>query len=33
MEALNHAVKEDVNLIIVLNDNGFAISPGFGGAS
>jgi 1-deoxy-D-xylulose-5-phosphate synthase len=31
MEALNHAVKEDVNLIIVLNDNGFAISPGFGG--
>jgi 1-deoxy-D-xylulose-5-phosphate synthase len=30
-EALNHAVKEDVNLIILLNDNGHAISPGFGG--
>lgn len=31
LEALNHAVKENVNLMIVLNDNGFAISPGFGG--
>lgn len=30
-EALNHAsVEKDINLIIVLNDNGFAISPGFG---
>lgn len=31
LEALNHASAEkDVNLIVVLNDNGFAISPGFG---
>jgi 1-deoxy-D-xylulose-5-phosphate synthase len=29
-EALNHASVEDVNLTILLNDNGFAISPGFG---
>lgn len=30
MEALNHAAVENTNLIIVLNDNGYAISPGFG---
>lgn len=31
-EALNHAaVERNSKLIIVLNDNGFAISPGFGG--
>ena len=30
-EGLNHAAVEDVNLVIVLNDNGYAISPGFGG--
>jgi len=31
LEALNHAsVEENVNLMIVLNDNGYAISPGFG---
>jgi len=31
LEALNHAsVEKDINFIIVLNDNGFAISPGFG---
>ena len=30
-EALNHAAVEDVNLIIIINDNGYAISPGFGG--
>jgi 1-deoxy-D-xylulose-5-phosphate synthase len=30
-EALNHAaVEQGINLIVVLNDNGFAISPGFG---
>lgn len=29
-EALNHASVENVNLTILLNDNGFAISPGFG---
>jgi len=31
LEALNHAVVESTNLIIVINDNGFAISEGFGG--
>lgn len=30
-EALNHAVVEDTNLVLVVNDNGFAISPGYGG--
>lgn len=31
-EALNHAaVAAHTNLVIVLNDNGYAISPGFGG--
>lgn len=30
LEALNHASCEDVNLLIILNDNQFAISPGFG---
>jgi len=30
-EGLNHAAVEDTNLVLVLNDNGFAISPGFGG--
>lgn len=30
-EGLNHAVVEDSNLILLINDNGFAISPGFGG--
>ncbi len=31
-EALNHAaVATHTNLVIVLNDNGYAISPGFGG--
>ena len=30
-EALNHAAVENSNLIIVVNDNGFAISPGYGG--
>jgi len=31
LEALNHASAEkDLRLIIVLNDNGYAISPGFG---
>ena len=31
MEGLNHAaVATHTNLVIVLNDNGFAISPGFG---
>lgn len=30
LEALNHALVEHVNLVIVINDNGFAISPGFG---
>lgn len=30
LEALNHAAVEDTNLVIVINDNGFAISPGFG---
>ncbi|MEZ4292709.1 MAG: 1-deoxy-D-xylulose-5-phosphate synthase [Myxococcota bacterium] len=31
LEALNHAaVERDTNLILVLNDNGYAISPGFG---
>lgn len=30
LEALNHASVEDTNLILILNDNGFAISPGFG---
>jgi 1-deoxy-D-xylulose-5-phosphate synthase len=32
LEALNHAaVERDTQFVIVLNDNGFAISPGFGG--
>ncbi|MFK7896051.1 MAG: 1-deoxy-D-xylulose-5-phosphate synthase [Myxococcota bacterium] len=31
LEAFNHALAEDTNLIVVLNDNGYAISPGFGG--
>lgn len=31
LEAFNHALAENTNLIIVLNDNGYAISPGFGG--
>jgi 1-deoxy-D-xylulose-5-phosphate synthase len=31
LEALNHAaVARHTNLVLVLNDNGFAISPGFG---
>jgi len=31
LEALNHAaVERDTGLILVLNDNGYAISPGFG---
>lgn len=31
LEALNHAsVEKDVRLLIVVNDNGYAISPGFG---
>jgi 1-deoxy-D-xylulose-5-phosphate synthase len=31
LEALNHAAAEtDINLVLVLNDNGYAISPGFG---
>ncbi len=31
LEALNHiGVEEDIKLIIILNDNGYAISPGFG---
>ena len=31
LEALNHAsVEENIRLLIVLNDNGYAISPGFG---
>jgi 1-deoxy-D-xylulose-5-phosphate synthase len=31
LEALNHAsVEENIKLLIVLNDNAFAISPGFG---
>jgi 1-deoxy-D-xylulose-5-phosphate synthase len=29
-EALNHAAVEDTGLVLVLNDNGYAISPGFG---
>lgn len=31
LEALNHVVAEDMQLTIVINDNGYAISPGFGG--
>jgi 1-deoxy-D-xylulose-5-phosphate synthase len=32
LEGLNHAAAEPhANLVIVLNDNGYAISPGFGG--
>lgn len=31
LEALNHVTVEDIELTIVINDNGFAISPGFGG--
>jgi 1-deoxy-D-xylulose-5-phosphate synthase len=31
LEALNHAsVEKDIRLMIVINDNGYAISPGFG---
>jgi len=30
LEGLNHAAAEETNLILVLNDNGYAISPGFG---
>lgn len=31
LEALTHAsVEQDIRMIIVLNDNGYAISPGFG---
>lgn len=30
LEALNHAAVEDTNLVVIVNDNGFAISPGFG---
>lgn len=31
LEALNHAaVEHDAGLVLVLNDNGYAISPGFG---
>ncbi len=29
-EGLNHAAVERTNLLVVLNDNGYAISPGFG---
>lgn len=31
LEALNHISVEDMMLTLVINDNGFAISPGFGG--
>ena len=31
LEALNHSAVEKTNLVIIINDNGFAISPGFGG--
>lgn len=31
LEGINHAAVEGANLKIVINDNGFAISPGFGG--
>lgn len=31
LEALNHIAVEDMALTLVINDNGFAISPGFGG--
>ena len=31
LEALNHAVVEDTELVLVINDNGYAISPGCGG--
>ncbi|MFV2055875.1 MAG: 1-deoxy-D-xylulose-5-phosphate synthase [Thiohalomonadales bacterium] len=31
LEALNHLAVEDVELTLVINDNGYAISPGFGG--
>lgn len=30
-EGLNHAAVERTGLVVVLNDNGYAISPGFGG--
>ena len=30
-EGLNHAAVEKTKLIVLVNDNGFAISPGFGG--
>lgn len=32
LEALNHAaVETDIRMAVILNDNGYAISPGFGG--
>ncbi len=31
LEALNHIAVEDIELTLVINDNGYAISPGFGG--
>ena len=31
LEALNHIAVEDLALTLVINDNGYAISPGFGG--
>ena len=30
LEALNHAAVENAPMVLALNDNGFAISPGFG---
>lgn len=30
LEGLNHAAVEQTGLVLVLNDNGYAISPGFG---
>lgn len=30
LEALNHAAVEQTGLVVVINDNGYAISPGFG---
>ncbi len=30
LEALNHAAVEKTKLMVVINDNGYAISPGFG---
>lgn len=31
LEALNHIAVEDIELTLIINDNGYAISPGFGG--